>query len=303
VSNVVFDTDYVPHFSGHETFPLRQLWLKKAYDAVLKEQRGAFSNEDAIVTFGVGKNMVSSIKHWALACGVIESKNGGHSPTELGDVFFSANGLDPYCERFGTSWLFHWNLCGASKNGPRATTWYIAFNLLGEISFNATILQSAIDEYLTKKTPKISVSDNTLLRDIDVFFRTYIPKKSTSMEDITEPMLAELGLIQISSNGLYEFRRGPKSTLPDSVFLYSLIDFWHKCKPSQSTISFESIAYDPGSPGRVFKLDENSIAERLINLEKYTNGSYLWTDTAGQKNVHCIKKIELLEALGVNSRE
>ncbi|WP_221035896.1 DUF4007 family protein [Pseudomonas savastanoi] len=23
-----------PQFSGHETFPLRQLWLRKAYDAV-----------------------------------------------------------------------------------------------------------------------------------------------------------------------------------------------------------------------------------------------------------------------------
>ena len=23
-----------PQFSGHETFPLRQLWLKKAFDAV-----------------------------------------------------------------------------------------------------------------------------------------------------------------------------------------------------------------------------------------------------------------------------
>jgi hypothetical protein len=24
-----------PQFSGHETFPLRQLWLKKAFDAVI----------------------------------------------------------------------------------------------------------------------------------------------------------------------------------------------------------------------------------------------------------------------------
>lgn len=299
MSDVIFNNDYVPHFSGHETFPLRQLWLKKAYDAVSIEHKGAFSNEDAIVTFGVGKNMVSSIKHWAIACGVIESKNGDYSPTGLGEKFFSPNGLDPYCEQFGTSWIVHWNLCGSSKSGPRATTWYLAFNHLGEISFNPTQLQTVIEDYLEKKSPKTNLSTNTKIRDVDVFLRSYVTKRSSSMEDITEPMLAELGLIQIGANGLYEFRRGPQSTLPNNVFLYSLIDFWGNVAPNQNTISFESIAYDHGSPGRVFKLDEDSIAERLINLEKLTKGRYIWSDTAGQKNIHCIQKIDLIEALGV----
>jgi len=300
MGNVIFDVNYVPHFSGHETFPLRQMWLKKAYDAVLLEHKGAFSNDDAIVTFGVGKNMVSSIRHWALACGVIESKNGGHIPTALGDKFFDLNGLDPYCEQYGTSWLFHWHLCGSTKNGPRATTWYLAFNHIGEISFTSSQLQSSVEEYLKKKSPRVNLSSNTLTRDIDVFLRSYVAKKTSTLEDITEPMLAELGLIQVGASGLYEFRRGPKSTLPSNVFLYALLDFWENNAPNQNTLSFDSIAYDPGSPGRVFKLDADSLGERLVHIEKLTNGKYIWSDTAGQKSVHCINKINLIEALGVD---
>ena len=72
-----------PQFSGHETFPLRQLWLRKAYDAVSTTASGAdknvFSDEDAIARFGVGKNMVTSMRFWATACQVIEDD------TESGD--------------------------------------------------------------------------------------------------------------------------------------------------------------------------------------------------------------------------
>ena len=53
-------------FSGHETFPFRYPWLKKGFDAV-RENPGVFSCDDAITTLGVGKNMVSSIRHWCLA--------------------------------------------------------------------------------------------------------------------------------------------------------------------------------------------------------------------------------------------
>ncbi|MDI9738718.1 DUF4007 family protein, partial [Stutzerimonas stutzeri] len=39
-------------------------------------------------------------------------------------------------------------------------------------------------------------------------------------------------------------------------------------------------------PGRVFKLDEDSIAERLFALEELTEGSFTWTESAGIRQVH-----------------
>lgn len=301
MKSIIFDMDYVPHFSGHETFPLRQMWLKKAFDAILTNPKGAFSNDDAIVTLGVGKNMVSSIKHWAISCGIIESKSGSQIPTMLGEKLFGNNGLDPYCEHYGTSWLAHWHLAGLTSIGTRATTWYLAFNHINYQSFSSNQLVDSIQEYLENKSPKIKVSLNTLIRDVEVFLRTYATKPTSLVEDAAEPMLAELGLIQVGQNGLYEFRRGPKATLPDNIFLYALIDFWNEHSPGQRTLSFESITYDPGSPGRVFKLDEDSVAERLINLEMLTNGKYIWSDTAGQKSVLCINKIKTIDALDILS--
>lgn len=299
MKSVIFNEDYKPSFSGHETFPLRQMWLIKAFKAVASGHKGAFSSEDAIVTYGVGKNMVSSIRHWAIACGIIESNSGSHVPTELGIKLFKNNGLDQYCEQYLTSWLAHWNLAGHSKSGSRATTWYIAFNHIGELSFSSEQLFNSINDYLEKKLPRITISPNTLAKDVNVFLNTYVSKASTSMEDVAEPMLAELGLVQIGSNGLYEFRRGPKATLPDHVFLYALIDFWSCAAPNQKTLSFESIAYDPGSPGRVFKMDEDSIADRLICLDELTNGKYVWSDTAGQKSAICTNEISLIESLDI----
>jgi len=43
-------------FSGHETFVVRSFWPKKGYDFIASG--GKFSDDDAVVKLGVGKNMV-----------------------------------------------------------------------------------------------------------------------------------------------------------------------------------------------------------------------------------------------------
>ncbi len=296
---LLYDSNYRPHFSGHETFPLRQLWLKKAYDAVTIDRggggKGVFSAADAIVTFGVGKNMVGSIRHWGLACEILKEEAGTYAPTELGELLLSAHGLDPYCEKAATAWLAHWKLAGRAE---RSTTWCWAFNHVTEQSFTAEKLRSGLMDYAQSRSARIS--DLTVKRDIEVFLRSYVPKiDSSDIEDIAAPMLAELGLIQTGAKGVFEFRRGPKSTLPDEVFLFALIEYWNRAAPGVSTISFESVAYEPGSPGRVFKLDEDSVAERLINLDELTSGRYIWSDTAGLRQVVCTKgPLDPLDVLG-----
>src|SRR5262245_8804253 len=58
-------------FTGHETFVFRYGWLTKAVIAVADDP-AIFGRDDAIVTLGVGKNMVRSMRHWALAASVVE---------------------------------------------------------------------------------------------------------------------------------------------------------------------------------------------------------------------------------------
>ena len=49
-------------FSGHETFVCRHFWLKKGYDFI--KSGHSFSQDDAVVRLGVGKNMVTAISFW-----------------------------------------------------------------------------------------------------------------------------------------------------------------------------------------------------------------------------------------------
>jgi len=51
-------------FSGHQTFAFRYGWLEKGVRGI-DECATLFSEDDALVRLGVGKNMVSSIRHWS----------------------------------------------------------------------------------------------------------------------------------------------------------------------------------------------------------------------------------------------
>ena len=99
-------------------------------------------------------------------------------------------------------------------------------------------------------------------------------------------MLGELGLLHEERKGQFAFRRGPKPTLADAMFAYALVDFWNRAAPGLSSLAFEAVAYGEGSPGRVFKLDEESVAERLLGLGDLTRNKLTWTDTAGLRQVH-----------------
>jgi hypothetical protein len=73
--------------------------------------------------------------------------------------------------------------------------------------------------------------------------------------------------------------------LRDGLFAYCLISFWERYSPSTQTLSFEAITHEYGSPGRVFKLDEASVADRVQALSDVTKGQLVWSDTAGMRQV------------------
>ena len=277
-----------PQFSGHETFPLRQLWLRKAYDAVATSPpstaKTVFTDEAAIARFGVGKNMVTSMRFWASACQVIrdDSESGGYITSEIGDLLFDAEkGLDPYCERPGTTWLMHWFLASTPE---KTTTWYYIFNHIVQQAFDRESVVSSLSGLIAEHGLRISLA--TLKRDVECCVRSYVPRAGgDSPEEMSEPLLGELGLIQQNAKGSFEFRRGAKRSLPDGVFAFALLDYWQRFEHAGSVMGFDRVAHDYGSPGRVFKLDENAVAERLMALEQLSRGQIQWTEQAGIRQV------------------
>ncbi|WP_127143116.1 DUF4007 family protein [Pelagibacterium montanilacus] len=280
-------------FSGHETFPLRHLWLKKAYDQVAAAKGGVapkslFNDAEAIVTFGVGKNMVGAIRHWALTCGILKEDGDVFRTTNIGDYLFSdETGVDPFLEAPATLWLLHWMMAGTPE---RCTTWFYVFNHLTVQTFDHDAIAAPLRDYRDQQNArlknKIRASDATIKRDVECFLRSYVPTRQGKFsDDLFEPALVPLGLIRAVSSKSYQFRRGAKPTLPDGVFLYALHEFWMRHAPDQQTLSVEALTFEPGSPGRVFKLDEDALVERLARIEESTARAYLWSDTAGVRNV------------------
>lgn len=283
-------------FSGHETFPLRQLWLRKAYIAVNDaggsatsaiNTKDVFAPEIGIRKFGVGKNMVAAIRHWALACDVLKEESGNQlSPGTIGDVLLAqCGGLDPYFEKPATPWLIHWLLAARAL---RSTTWWWVFNRVTTQTFNTESVTDAL--YAAAKESGTRASRVTVKRDVEVCMRCYLPRRDgREADDATEPLLADLGLLSEPNVGRFQFRRGAQKSLPDGLFGYALLEYWDaKAKAvgaRTATLSFEAIAHDYGAPGRVFKLDEHSVGERLTTLEEITGGQLAWSDSAGIRQI------------------
>lgn len=274
-------------FSGHETFPLRYAWVPKGLRE-LDADSNLFFEDDAIVRLGVGKNMVRAIRHWCCALGLAEVDGRANigKVTHLGRRLFLASeeeaAWDPFLEDPGTLWLFQWQLASREE---RASTWHLAFTKWASDAFQK---QDLID-WLVGIADDLEASRatrNSIKRDVDVFIRTYVPSDPSPYrppEDSFDSPLVELGLLREEGKNLFRFVRGEKSSLPDEVFAYALVDFWDHAIGDRSTTNFESLLYEPGSPGGAFKLTPEALAARLEALPEWV-GVYL-DETAGERRV------------------
>jgi hypothetical protein len=104
-------------------------------------------------------------------------------------------------------------------------------------------------------------------------------------------------ITELADGKTYQFQRGPQVSLPDEVLAFALIDFWRRSASHARSIAFEKIAYDPGSPGRIFKLDEDSLASRLENIGRVTTGGVNYDETAGLEQVYNLREVETMALL------
>lgn len=299
--------------AGHETFPCRYGWLKKSFDAVKKvEAEGhekimaIFNPNHAIADFGVGKNMVAAMRHWAIACGVFDATvRGGRiellTISSIGRMIFG--GGDPFLEQPASLWLLHWRL--AALPG-RATMWYFAFSEFNDAIFTretlAARMMARIEEL--REVGRLAtgrIARATVDRDAECFVRTYVSRATRKgvAEDGLESPFAELGLVAPLAGGALQFRRSPKPSLPDEVFAFALVEFWQAHFPTRGTLSIETIAHEPGSPGRVFLMDEESLAERLERIAQVTGGSLVWDEGAGLRQVSARVEIATIMPLSL----
>ena len=284
-------------FSGHESFPLRYGWPKKCVDAVA-ERADVFAHDDGMVVLGVGKNMVKAIRHWGLTTRVVEpdpeapkARGQALRVSALGELIFGSHGADPYLEDPRTLWLLHWLI---STHREKATTWSWAFGSLNRQAFSRDELLRDLQG--TALSSRTTVS--SLTRDVEVFLRTYVPARATrsvAVEDTLDCPLVELRLLREDpTERRYEFVRGPKPSLDHVTLGFALLEFWNRVAHDRDTLSFDEIVHGHGSPGRVFKLDDASLIERVEDIARWSRGALLHDDTAGVRQLLRRKRVDPL---------
>ena len=290
----IFTDTHMPRFTGHETFHLRYGWLKKAYDAVKLSDSGKiapkiFKDKSAIAHFGVGKNMVASIRHWAMSFGVIEPTNdktvlSEHVTTPLADFIFDSEvGKDPYLEQLSTLWLLHWRLVTQSNK----TTFLYTFNAYNEAAIDRERFLRTLKQLIAMKE-WADVADATLQKDISNLIGTYAVRridKRMSVEDVINSPLTELQLLTQGEGNNFKFNRGRKVGLSGGVFAFCLLEFWNLYSEATTTLSFEAVCHEPYSPGRAFFLSQQDLMQYITQLESITSGAVRWVESSGSRHI------------------
>lgn len=263
-------------FSGHESFVCRYGWLRKAYDGVSRNPRIFTDIDSAIVSLGVGSNMVKSMEFWGKAFEVIapkEKKSREYQVTPFGrGMLDPKSGKDPYLEDLGSFWLLHWKLVTQAN----LAAWNLVFQELQEWQ----ITQSRLIEMLHRRGRRngAPLVETTVRQHLDMLLGTYTTPTSTNLRALEESLgspLQELALIsrreiEGSKDWMIEIKIGPKPSLPIGVFVFALLEHWERAEAGTS-LSLQEIMFGKLSPGVVFKLDEASVVDYLSRLEEVTD--------------------------------
>lgn len=254
-------------FSGHDTFHCKQQWLLKGF------HNPNFSNiSDNIISLGVGKNMVASVKYWLEAFDITNE----NKLTDFSNIIFSNEiGFDPYLENEGTLWLLQYKLCQKRY----ASIYHLIFAEYFEDKVNYEFNEDKIVKYILNRLDfegVKSISENTLSTDFKVFIRTYISSSKENMnieEEFNAPLL-ELNLIEKLNTHKFQINKIYRS-IPLAILGYCILDL---TKHQQSlSLKLEDIRR---TIGNYFCINNECLEDLLSKLSQISN-VFVYTDHAG----------------------
>jgi hypothetical protein len=282
-------------FSGHETFICKHFWPKKGIDFLIDGNK--FTDEDAVVKLGVGKNMVSSIRFWLKAIGLVDDDE---NPTELANLIFPDNGFDPYLEDIGTIWLLHYHLVTTSK----ASIYNLVFNDLSKerVDFTKDNLHNFLKRVTVDRQAN-TYNEKTFNSDISVFVRNYVkPSEDSSrisIEDEFIGLFLDIDLIgrrkqtdiDRKVSEFYTIERSERNNIPKEIFLYSILN-----NNYGNSISFKELVSGNNSVGNVFLINRDGIYEKIEELVD-SNYGISFSQSAGNQVLHFSKPLNKIEIL------
>lgn len=276
-------------FSGHESFYCKSLWLKKGYDFVSANKD--FNTPNAVVDLGVGKNMVSSIRYWLRAFGLLEEGK----ITEIAHyIFDDESGKDPYIEDLATLWLLHYLLISTDL-ASIYRLFFVDFHKEKNSEFTREQLQLFLKRKNAQTPYEHLYNPNTVKRDIGVLLQNYVTPKHDKPNEDFSALLINLNLIKQSEeedrnkNKILYFNMKGKNELIPEVFLYAIIDD----KEEEKIVSFDRLM----DLALIFCLSKSELIDTILSLiEKYPQ-ELRFVDDGGIKQLFFIRAMDKNEVL------
>ena len=212
-------------FGGHETFHIRDGWLRKGLSICdIPGEKGLLSPAAADI-LGVGSNMIKSIRHWLnatmLTCGVTELE--GEKVTVKSNLAEIIMEHDPYLQSKATWWALHVNLV---NNPDFAFAWNWFFNDFKANRFEKAYCVESLKRSLDYNPSLRCPAQKTLEKDISTILSSYaqsMPQIDLTPEDTKDCPFLRLGLITFSrESGFYIPQFGTKE-IPPVILGYSIM--------------------------------------------------------------------------------
>lgn len=245
---------------GHEKFALRDGWLNKGLIMVNKNPT-AFQGKNGPDIFGIGNNMVKSLRYWLKAFDLIEeSPSKGATLTDLGKLILR---YDPYFEDIFTIWILHSRIV---KNCDEATSWFVFFNRVDAEDMDKDQLELILQREIAKYAVGVTFSDKSVKNDLDVLLNMY--SKSREMvdpEDKSVSPFAQLNLVK-NAAGRYTKNHPTGKSINEWVVLYELAELLM----DREFISIEDAIDGENGLSRIYQLTSvtaNGYLDRLEALE------------------------------------
>ena len=262
---------------GHEKFALREGWLSKGL-TVIKEDPMVFRSKIAPDIFGIGNNMVKSLRYWMKAFGLMREENEcGAILTSLGEIIYDN---DVYIEDIFTVWTLHSYI---AKNIEEATTWYMYFNRCDVRDLNKEQIELIIGREISKYVNGQTFSEQSLKNDIDVLLNMYSRNREVSdPEDKNISPFSQLDIIK-NIDGLYTKNHPDRRKINAWNILYELAVIMDGI----DSVSIEKVTNGEKSISSIYHLTNVVVNQLLDNLDSL---GYIRVDrTAGLDMIYRMK--------------
>lgn len=242
---------------GHEKFVLREGWLNKGIMRV-EEDATVFLGKEAPDVFGIGNNMVKSLRYWLKAFGLVTEKGAsGASLSECGKV---VREYDAYFEDIFTLWVLHSNIV---HNCDDATIWYLFFNKCCIEDMGKEQIVHILTRELNKYTNNASFSERSLRSDVDVLLSMYGKiREIVDPEDKNISPFAQLDLIK-NVDGMFSKSQPDRRKVSEWNVLYELSRYLNE----KEFISIDDISEGVGSISSIYQIGSVAINEYLDKLD------------------------------------